>query len=309
MTNSTSWSIGYGGVLKMAFINLQHDLTHQSITLNWMKGKLSPEQAERFKIPKVIRYEVQMKRHISFETQLYGLNFDQAWPILSPQQRENVITAVKDFCFELSKIKGDKIGSVEGKCILDMCLPVHYELEVSPYDPAGMQASWATTALAPGLSEFCFAHNGLWPHHIILMDYLNGGYSDLRVPTIGLASWSLAGFVPKVWVRTKFAVDQMYNFCPVQMLDVKLSSGIRQEELHKYKWSAFRGLGRAPYNMPEIRSFYWRANPLSAQYMGRDFVEGRGALVSVAAEDAEAFIAQIEEEEEENERRRNRPAG
>ncbi|TGO57030.1 hypothetical protein BCON_0070g00020 [Botryotinia convoluta] len=305
MTNSTTFSIGYAGVLKMGFIHLQHDLTHQSVTLNWMKGKLSPEQAERFKIPKVIRYEVQMMRHISFETQLYGLNFEQAWPILSPQQRENVITAVKDFCFELSKIKGDKIGSVEGKGIMDKSLPVHYQLGVSPYDPAGMQDSWAETALAPGLSEFCFAHNGLWPHHIILMDYPNGGYSDLRVPTIGLASWSLAGFVPKVWVRTKFAVDQMYDMSPVQMLDVNLNSGIRPDELHKYKWSAFRGLGRAPYNMPEIRGIYWRANPMNAEIMGKDFVEGRGALISFGGSDAEAFIAQMEAEEQE--RRRNRP--
>ncbi|TGO86510.1 hypothetical protein BPOR_0298g00130 [Botrytis porri] len=188
---------------------------------------------------------------------------------------------------------------------MDLVLPTSYELGVSPYDPAGMLASWERTALAPGLSEFCFAHNSLWPHHIILMDYPNGGYSDLRVPTIGLTSWSLAGFVPKVWVRTKFVVDQMYDLSPVQMLDVKLHSGVRADELHKYKWSAFRGLGRAPYNMPEIRALYWRANPMAAQIRGTDFIVGRSALMSYGGEDAEAYLAQ--EEEEERERRRNRP--
>ncbi|KAF7897343.1 hypothetical protein EAF00_005571 [Botryotinia globosa] len=295
MNNSVSWSIGYGGVLKMAFIHIRHPLTHQSVTLNWMRGKLSPELAERFKIPEIIRYEVQMMRHISFETQLYGLNFEQAWPILSPQQRENVITAVKDSCFELSKITGDRMGTVDGKGMYDSCLPVHFQPGVSPYDPKGMQDSWAETELAPGLSEFCFAHNNLRPGHIILIDYPNGGYSDLRVPTIGLASWSLAGFVPKAWVRTKFAVCHTYDFCPIQILNKEYSSGIRRIEFHKYRWSVYRGLGKPPYNMPEVRSLYWRAKPWDAAQVGPDFVEGRLGLQGQGVEDAEAFLAELEE--------------
>ncbi|KAF7948960.1 hypothetical protein EAE96_008139 [Botrytis aclada] len=197
MNPAGAFYIGYGGVLKHSFIYEQHNLTHQSVTLNWMQGKLSPEQAERFKISKVIRYEVQMKRRITFETQLHGLNFEQAWPVLSPQQRENCMTAIKDFCFELSKIKGEKIGNVEGKGIMDHALPVSFYPDASPYDAAGMQTSWETSALAPALSEFCFAHNGMTPHHIILLDYPNAGYSDLRIPTIGLASWSLGDLYPK----------------------------------------------------------------------------------------------------------------
>ncbi|KAM0134859.1 hypothetical protein ACHAO1_005466 [Botrytis cinerea] len=302
MNDSVAWSIGYGGVLKMAFIYLQHDTTHQSKTLNWLQGKIP---SPRFRIPKLIRYEVQMKRHISFETQLYGLNFEQAWPILSPQQRENVITAIKDFIFELSKIKGDKIGSIEGKGIFDQYLPPHHQLGVSPYDPAGMQASWAETALAPGLSEFCFAHNCLWSHHIILIDYPNAGRSDLRIPTIGFVSWSLAGFVPKVWVRTKFVVDQGYDMQTIQRLNVKMSTGVRSEDALKYRWSTYRGLGKAPYNMPEIKDLYWRANPQNARAMGEEFISGRGTFIYINAEDADAVYEQdLREQEEHN---RNRP--
>ncbi|TEY57105.1 hypothetical protein BOTCAL_0222g00090 [Botryotinia calthae] len=284
MTDSVSWSIGYGGVLKMAFMFLQHDLTHQSKTLNWLQGKIP---SSRFRIPKLIRYEVQMKRHISFETQLYGLNFEQAWPILSAQQRENVITAIKDFIFELSKIKGDKIGSIEGKGILDQYLPVHYELGVSPYDPAGMQASWAKTELAPGLSEICFAHN------------------YLRIPTIGFVSWSLAGFVPKVWVRTKFVVDQGYDMATIQRLNVKLHTGIHNDDVLKYRWSTYRGLGKAPYNMPEIKNLYWKANPMNARAMGEEFINGTGTFIYIIAEDEDAVREQ--ELREQEEKARNRP--
>ncbi|KAF7937461.1 uncharacterized protein EAE98_001775 [Botrytis deweyae] len=303
MTDSAVFSIGYSGVLKMSLFRLGYDFTHAHKTLNWLQGKFPT--STKFQIPKVIRYEVQMKRHITFESQLYGLNFEQAWPILSPQQRENVITAIKDFCFELSKIKGERIGSIEGKGFFDRNLTLWVEPGEKRYDPAVMQAGWARF-LAPGLSEFCFAHNFLGAHHIILIDYPNAGYSDLRVPTIGVTSWSAAGFVPKVWVRTKFVVDMEYDMSTVQRLDVKLNTGIRYDEVHKWRWSVFRGLGREPYNLPEMREEYWKAMPLQADYVGRDFIEGRGTLISIAAEDEEDFLAQQAAEREEYERNRRR---
>ncbi|TGO11304.1 hypothetical protein BTUL_0113g00340 [Botrytis tulipae] len=302
LTNSTAWSIGYGGVLKMAFIVLQHDITHQSKTLNWLQGKLP---SSRFQIPKVIRYEVQMKRHITFESQLYGLNFEQAWPLLSAQQRENVVTAVKDFCFELSKIKGERIESIEGKGLFDQYLPTQFEEGKSPYDPAGIQASWAATGLESALSEFCFSHNCLWAHHIILIDYPNAGIADLRVPTIGIVSWGMAGFVPKAWVRTKFVVDEHYDLATIQRLNVKLDTGVRYNEVHLWRWSVFRGLGKLPYNMPEVRLKYWKANPQFALAMGQEFIDGRGSFMHIRGEDAEAFLEQEAREQEEY--NRNRP--
>ncbi|KAJ8065479.1 hypothetical protein OCU04_006160 [Sclerotinia nivalis] len=281
LLDNTTWAIGYGAVLKMDFIYNSHDLTSEHVTLNWMQGKLPPS---RFKIPRVIHHEVQMKRSITFETQIHGLDLGQAWMFLSDVDKWRYITAVADFCSELSKIKGDKIGSVEGKGIYDLSLPVAWPEGVSAYSAENIHESWANTSLAPALSEFCFSHNFLTPDNIILVEEGR----DNPIPTIGVVDWSCGGFVPKAWVRTRFAVDIECDLPIVHKLRKGKRTGIPEGDAHNYRWAVWKTLENMPYNMPEVKDLWWEARPEYAARMGRFFITGRCSLVPRRNDDPNA---------------------
>ncbi|KAF7879360.1 hypothetical protein EAF04_000556 [Stromatinia cepivora] len=199
------------------------------------------------------------------------------------QQREAYVNAIKDFCFELSQIEGDRIGSVEGKGIHDYILPLTWPEGVNTYWPKGanlygaehIHESWANSGLAPALSEICFSHNSLTPDSIILVEEGR----DNPIPTIGVVDWSKGGFVPKSWVRTRFAVDMESDLPTVQKLRTRTRTGIPPTEVHKYRWAVYDGLGEMPYNMPEVRKEYWEARPDYAAMMGRGFVQGWVSLI------------------------------
>ncbi|APA10433.1 predicted protein [Sclerotinia sclerotiorum 1980 UF-70] len=247
LVENTTWSIGYCAVLKMDFIYSSQDYTPQHVTLGAIQGKLD---SRRFQVPKVIHHEVQMKRTITFETQIYGLNLGQAWLFLSDENRWRYIAAVADFCFELSKFKGDNIG-------------------------------WATKGLESALSEFCFSHNSCAPDNIILVDGLPedgipaGGDS---LPAIGIVDWSIAGFVPKAWARTRFAVDMVCDLPLYHRLRKNELSRIPEADAHNFRWGVWKLLGNDSYNMPEVNDLWWKAHPEMAAFVGPEFIQGRRTL-------------------------------
>ncbi|TVY76077.1 hypothetical protein LSUE1_G005430 [Lachnellula suecica] len=146
------------------------------------------------------------KVHINFSQEnttpedvtIPGQTLGKAWPSLSKERQQYYVKVVADICQSMAEWKGDEIGGVDGKN-----LPENYLTEPDDKPKRGpidyshkMLEKSCSVGLGMDCSSFVFYHADLGPGNIIVDD-----------ERVGIIDWEIAGYVPRGWIRTKFALS------------------------------------------------------------------------------------------------------
>ncbi|KAK7223177.1 hypothetical protein V2G26_011180 [Clonostachys chloroleuca] len=186
---SAVWAFG-DVVLKIKLFQTRKGGTRENVTLDWLAN-----QNLKFAVPRVLHYSEDEDRSYLFSTRLPGVTLNSAWPLMNDDYRQYYAQQVAEICTQLSTHSSTRIGGVDNCYLSDSWLdPLTYDFRsetlLENCNQLGMQISSSTV--------FLFSHNDLAPGNIMV---------DPREKyLVGIIDWEMAGFVPREWISTKFAV-------------------------------------------------------------------------------------------------------
>jgi len=149
-------------------------------------------------IPQVLLHGEWGGRYFLILKKVPGLTLHKAWPHMSPGLRSNCVQRVTELCSNLAKNTGKHISGINGGH-----LPEFYLLKddtETDFTPSNLEAS--SRDIGMDCSTLRFYHCDLGPGNVLV---------DLSTEKIGVIDWECAGYVPEVWIRTKFRVCSSMN--------------------------------------------------------------------------------------------------
>ncbi|CAG9951548.1 unnamed protein product [Clonostachys rosea f. rosea IK726] len=186
---SAVWVFG-NVVLKIKRFQNRKGGTRENVTLDWLAN-----QNLKFAIPRALHYSEDEDRSYLFSTRLPGITLNSAWPLMNADYRQYYVQQVAEICTQLSSHSSTRIGGVDNSQLCDSWLePFTYD-----FRPEALLEN------SPGN---------------ILVD-------PREKKIMGIIDWEMAGFVPREWISTKFAVGWGLD------LEVGDVSGIAEEDWRK----------------------------------------------------------------------------
>ncbi|EXK76671.1 hypothetical protein FOQG_18596 [Fusarium oxysporum f. sp. raphani 54005] len=183
---SAVWDFG-DVVLKIKLFQTRKDATREHATLDWLAN-----QKLNFAIPQVLHYSADDDKSYLFSTRLPGITLNSAWPSMDEDHRQYYVQQVANICIQLSSYTSRRIGGIDGSQLHDSWL------DPFSYDFRSETLLANSTQLGMSSTEFFFSHNDLAPGNIIV--------DPQEKHLVGIIDWESAGFVPREWISTKFAV-------------------------------------------------------------------------------------------------------
>lgn len=187
---SMVWSVG-----SRAFCKVK--IAHEAATPEWATLQFLQTQQPTFQTPKVLFHAEHQGLSYLILERLPGRTLDLAWPDLSIEWRRHYVEAVAKACIEMAQWRSDRLGGVDGKSI-----PEYY---LQPRGSAGFGTmSNVCQEIGMDCSDLVFSHFDLGPTNIIVEQQPSTG-------VIGIIDFEIAGYLPRIWVRTKFRVSGGLN--------------------------------------------------------------------------------------------------
>jgi serine/threonine protein kinase len=149
-------------------------------------------------VPQVLLHGEWGGRYFLVLKEVPGLTLHEAWPRMSPSLRSKCVQRVTELCSQLAKTTGQHISGINGGH-----LPEFYLLKddtETNFAPSNLEAN--SRDIGMDCSTLCFYHCDLGPGNVLV---------DLSTEEIAVIDWECAGYVPKVWIRTKFLVCSSMN--------------------------------------------------------------------------------------------------
>ncbi|CRK45976.1 hypothetical protein BN1723_006817, partial [Verticillium longisporum] len=119
----------------------------------------------------------------------------------SPPPEEVPADQVAEICNRLAAWKGDIIGGVDRRQLLERYLVKGNTKMTDALSPQQLLKN--CTEMAMDVSTLVFYHCDLGPKNILV---------DVSTGSLGIIDWELAGYVPIEWVRTKFRLSAGMDF-------------------------------------------------------------------------------------------------
>ena len=172
-------------------------ITREHDTLDAIKNMLPSGVT----IPQVLLHGEWGGRYFLVLKKVPGLTLHEAWPHMSPDLKSKCVQRVTELCSHLAKNTGQHISGINGNH-----LPEFYLLKDDTecdFTPSTLESN--SREIGMNCSTLCFYHCDLGPGNILV---------DLGTGEIAIIDWECAGYVPEVWIRTKFRVCSSMNLEP-----------------------------------------------------------------------------------------------
>ncbi|KAM9883281.1 hypothetical protein VDGL01_02554 [Verticillium dahliae] len=183
-----------------AFIKAHHmdypDVTREHVTLQFLK-----DQKSQGPFPTVFHHFETNSRYFLIVSRFPGQLLDEAWPSLDEAKHHYYIAQVAEICNRLAAWKGDIIGGVDRRQLLERYLVKGNTKMTDALSPQQLLKN--CTEMAMDVSTLVFYHCDLGPKNILV---------DVSTGSLGIIDWELAGYVPIEWVRTKFRLSAGMDF-------------------------------------------------------------------------------------------------
>ncbi|KAH6699584.1 kinase-like domain-containing protein [Verticillium dahliae] len=184
-----------------AFIKAHHmdypDVTREHVTLQFLKD----QKSQGFDFPNVFHHFETGSRYFLIVSRVPGQLLDEAWPSLDETKRHYYIGQVAEICNRLAAWKGDIVGGVDGRQLLERYLVKGNSKMTDALSPQQLLKN--CTEMSMDISTLVFYHCDLGPTNILV---------NVSTGSLGIIDWELAGYVPIEWVRTKFRLSAGMDF-------------------------------------------------------------------------------------------------
>ena len=199
------------------------------------------QQHLSFDIPTVLFHTEDAGKTYLIEPFIPGQRLNEAWWAMTEAEKQHVVTRVSQICADTSAFMSRSMTASDGNWMNPL---------QETRDDRGIETiQRQCEALGMDCSVFVLAHNDLGPTNIIVDD------GD-RVTVI---DWEMAGYVPREWVRTKFAVCGVLGVERVHR-EPGGEGPVRVERSGEYPVRVERRLGEMGF--PEVTEAYRRMHDL-----------------------------------------------
>lgn len=186
------WSVG-DATLTVRVVEPQ--TTREHVTLNHLEGlSLS------FRTPEVLFNAEYGDIYYLVTRKVPGLTVGRLWPEMDGTARENCVSGLVKACQELAMFTSSPsrgVCGVDGGEVIDMDIKMDKS-----------RVRWPPDVLLKGAESFgmdcsilVLSHNGL------TLDCVN---VDAEGRLVGLKDWSLCGFFPRTWIRSKIFAERAF---------------------------------------------------------------------------------------------------
>lgn len=151
------------------------------------------KQQPSFDIPTVLFYALDLDRTYLFEPFISGQTLNEAWWDMDTDKKQQIAVLVAQVCYELATFECDHMSKTD----LNWINPAGKKLDDTP---KGLREH--CEGLGMDCSTYILSHNDLGPSNIII---------DMDTNRLTVIDWDMAGYCPRAWVRTKFAVCGVMN--------------------------------------------------------------------------------------------------
>lgn len=191
-----------------------------------------------FDIPTVLFYTYDTDRTYLFEPRMSGQTLNEVWWDMDAEKRQLVAALVAEVCRELAAFESDNITKTDLNWMNPLC-------EQRDDTPEALRKH--CEGLGMDCSTYIFSHNDLGPTNILIDD-------GNRLAVI---DWDMAGYCPRAWVRTKFAICGALDVETVRAGKVKTDSKYRMLVEGKLERLGFPEVTKAYKELEKARSKEW----------------------------------------------------
>ena len=167
--------------------------TREHVTLDYLDKK----RPLSFAIPDTVYYHAEGidGRYYIILSKVPGQTLNETWFQMDETMKQHCVSRITDICKELAAWQGDCMSGVDGQHLSERYLSGK-EQNPRNLSPANLQKHCEEIGM--DCSAFVFYHCDLGAGNVLV---------DVADGSISIIDWEIAGFVPKVWIRTKFRVS------------------------------------------------------------------------------------------------------
>ncbi|PLB52034.1 hypothetical protein P170DRAFT_433910 [Aspergillus steynii IBT 23096] len=172
-------------------------VTREHATLQFLKD----QRPQGFDFPDIYHHFEIGSWYFLVVSRVPGQLLEEAWPNMDETLRQYYINKVADVCNHLATWKGEVIGGVDGRQLLERYLVKASSKMADALSPRQLLKN--CTEMSMDVSTLVFYHCDLGPTNLPV---------DPSTDSLGIIDWELAGYVPIEWVRAKFRLSAGMDF-------------------------------------------------------------------------------------------------